>query len=208
MVTRTSTVITAKLVWDGLIGKRTQIRTSSNLKWRSSRIAQKNNLWKIYEIVFKKLTIKFICNVLVDSCVTRWMSEVCRTKVRRRLWENSATPTEPWSLFLSPDISYCFARIVCPSYFVTLRNHDMSPNGKRFFSPAKIPHTCYFNITAIRAETLYSGSRRNTRCLFPPCPKRTCKNLGHQPDTRNILCNLSNTTIKRDEEKCTYTKLC
>ena len=51
----------------------------------------------------KTLTIICVCSVLVDYCVTRWMSEVCRTKACGRLWNNSVTPIEPWNLFLSTD---------------------------------------------------------------------------------------------------------
>ena len=134
------------MVWDGIPGVKSQIHPSPKLKWRSSRIAHESNLWKLYEIVFKKLTIKCICNVLFDFCVTHWMCEVCWTKVRRRLWNNSATPTEP----RNPScLSYWFARIVCPSYFLTLRNRDASPNGKRFFSPGQ--NTTYLLKLCIRA---------------------------------------------------------
>ena len=169
------------MVWDGIPGVMSQIHPSPKLKWRSSRIAHESNLWKLYEIVFKKLTIKCICNVLFDFCVTHWMCEVCWTKVRRRLWNNSATPIEQ----RNPSCLQTYligSRVLCVLHIFLLFEIATRLQMERGFFPRPKYH--------ILTETLYSGSRRNTWYLFPCCTQRTYKNFGYQSDTetsKNVL---------------------
>ena len=123
----------------------------------------------------KKDDNKCVCSVLVDSCVTRWISEVCRIEVRR-----GYGTTQPHQL--SFETSSCLRTyliglcIICPSFFLTLPNRKASPNG---ISVAKIPHTCYFNVTilpyALKIFVFWQSEEHFES--FSRCTQRTYENL-------------------------------
>ena len=139
----------------------------------------------------KKDDNKCVSSVLVDSCVTRWMSEVCRIEVRRGYGttQSHQLSLETSSCLRTYPIGLC---IICSSFFITLPNRKASPNG---ISVAKIPHTCYFNVTILpyALKLLYSGSRRNISNLFHPAHSGHMK-IWHK-ETWNLLCRLLNYSI-------------
>lgn len=109
--------------------------------------------------------------------------------------------------FLSTDISYWLARIVCPSYFLTLRNRDVSPSEKRVFSPPKYHIPVILTLLSYALKLCIRAVGGTLDIFFHVAHSGHIK-ISVTNQTQGIYCVIRwNTTINRDEENCTYTKL-
>lgn len=110
--------------------------------------------------------------------------------------------------FSSTDISYWLARIVCPSYFLTLRNRDASPSEKRVFSPPKYHIPVILTLLSYALKLCIRAVGGTLDIFFHVAHNGHIK-ISVTNQTQGIYCVIRwNTTINRDEENCTYTKLC